>query len=233
MDNVSNFETFLLVSNKKLVISVNSNSKDKIYYEELLVQDDNELNSFKKLDIFLKENIFKIEKKIQNFIEKIVIILDMDVFFNVEISLKKNNHNDYISIKSLKHLLYEANESCKKTIDQKKIIHLLINNYQVDKKNYPFFPEDIKCQSYSLDLRLICISQDLMREIELILKRYHISLKRVVCASYVEGLFSPEDSEIFSMTKKIINGHNPNEVFMKEKTLKNEGFFEKFFNFFN
>ena len=70
-----------------------------------------------------------------------------------------------------------------------------------------------------------------MREIELILKRYHISLKRVVCASYVEGLFSPEDSEIFSMTKKIINGHNPNEVFMKEKTLKNEGFFEKFFNF--
>ena len=31
---------------------------------------------------------------------------------------------------------------------------------------------------------------DLMREIELILKRYHISLKRVVCASYVEGLFS-------------------------------------------
>ena len=89
MDNVSNFETFLLVSNKKLVISVNSNSKEKIYYEELLVQDDNELNSFKKLDIFLKENIFKIEKKIQNFIEKIVIILDMDVFFNVEISLKK------------------------------------------------------------------------------------------------------------------------------------------------
>ena len=47
MDNVSNFETFLLVSNKKLVISVNSNSKDKIYYEELLVQDDNEFNSLK------------------------------------------------------------------------------------------------------------------------------------------------------------------------------------------
>ena len=60
MDNVSNFETFLLVSNKKLVISVNSNSKEKIYYEELLVQDDNEFNSFKKLDIFLNKNIFKI-----------------------------------------------------------------------------------------------------------------------------------------------------------------------------
>ncbi len=35
------------------------------------------------------------------------------------------------------------------------------------------------------------------------------------------------------MTKKIINGHNPNEVKLVNKTRENKGFFEKFFNFFN
>ena len=35
------------------------------------------------------------------------------------------------------------------------------------------------------------------------------------------------------MTKKMVNGYNPNEVLLVNKTRKNEGFFEKFFNFFN
>ena len=38
--------------------------------------------------------------------------------------------------------------------------------------------------------------------------------------------------DIFSMARKIINGHNPNEVSLINKSLKNKGFFEKFFNFF-
>ena len=41
-------------------------------------------------------------------------------FFSVEISVKKNNYDDYINLKNLKHLLYEAKETCKKTIYQKK-----------------------------------------------------------------------------------------------------------------
>ena len=34
------------------------------------------------------------------------------------------------------------------------------------------------------------------------------------------------------MTEMILNGHNPNEVILVDKPKKNEGIFEKFFNFF-
>ena len=35
------------------------------------------------------------------------------------------------------------------------------------------------------------------------------------------------------MTKKIIDGHNKNEVKLVNKTPKNKGFFEKFFDLFS
>ncbi len=233
MDDISNYETYLFVSSKKLIISVNTDLDQEIYNEEIFINDDLSLKKFAKLDYFLNQNIFKIEKKLQNFVEKVTIILDLDVFFPVEISVKKNNYNDYINLKNLNHLLYEAKETCKKTIYQKKIIHMLINNYQIDDKNYSFLPENIKCQSYSLDLKLVCIPDDLVRNLEAILKKYHISLNNILCASYIRDFYSSDEIDIFSLAKKMIDGLNPNEVVLKDKTVKNQGFFEKFFNFFN
>ena len=110
---------------------------------------------------------------------------------------------------------------------------MIINNFNVDGKNYPFFPENIKCQSYSLDLEMICIPENLIRDLEIILKKYHISLSQILNARYISNFFSSEEKDIFVMAKKIINGHNPNEVVLIDKIKKNKGFFEKFFNFFN
>ena len=42
-----------------------------------------------------------------------------------------------------------------------------------------------------------------------------------------------DEKDIFLMAKKIINGHNPNEVLLVNKTPKNKGFFEKIFHFFS
>ena len=47
---------------------------------------------------------------------------------------------------------------------------MLIKNYRVDNKDFSYFPENIKCHNFSLDLRLICISDDLIRDLETILK---------------------------------------------------------------
>ena len=69
--------------------------------------------------------------------------------------------------------------------------------------------------------------------LEAILKKYHISLNRIFSANYVQQFFSPDDYNIFSISKKIIDGLNPNEVILLEKTDKNKGFFERFFNFFS
>ena len=224
MDEFSNYETYLYISPSKFIITVNTGLSKTIYYEELAVKDQSDNKNFEKLDQFLNHNIFKIEKKLKSFVEKIDIILDLDIFFPVEISIKNNNYEDYINLKNLNYLLYEAKEVCKKTIDHKKIIHMIINNYQIDNKIYSSLPDNIKCSSYSLDLKLICISNSLIREIEIILKKYHISLNQLLSGSYIKNFFLNDERDIFLMAKKMIDGHNPNEVILKDKSKKNQVF---------
>ena len=144
-----------------------------------------------------------------------------------------NNFENTINLNDLNHTLYDAKNYCKKTIDGKKIIHMMINNYRFDDNNYSIFQKGINCNSFCLDIKFICLSLDTIQHLEKILKKYHISLSQVVSANYIESFLSDNDKDLFLMTKKIINGHNPNEVKLIDKTFKNQGFFERFFNFFN
>ena len=91
MDNDFNFETYLHISPSKFVILVNSDQDENIYKKEMLLNDEYEKLDLEKLNFFLNENIFEIEKKLNNFVKKIFIILSSKEFFPVEISIKKND----------------------------------------------------------------------------------------------------------------------------------------------
>ena len=58
-------------------------------------------------------------------------------------------------------------------------------------------------------------------------------IKKIIDAKYVKNSFDDKNINMFEMVRKILIGHNLNEIFLVEKTNKNRGFFEKFFNFFN
>ena len=89
MKNNFEYETFIFISSSKLSIKVNSNLNKMIYEKNFMISENNHDLIFKKLDSFLMENIFEIEKKIQSFIKKAYIILDLEIFFPIRISIKK------------------------------------------------------------------------------------------------------------------------------------------------
>ncbi len=227
------YESYLLISNKKFTISVNTESDQKIYLAEQNFNNEPKNDLFEKLDIFLNENVFKIEKKLKNFIEKVSVILDLDIFFPIEISVKKNINQDEINTKILNHLAYEAKNCCKKSLENKKIIHMFIKNYKVNNQSYSNFPNDINGESLSLDIKFIAIDEAHIKKIEKILKKYQISLHKILNANYVENFLSENETNIFLMAKKITEGFNVNEVTFIAKSAKKRGFFEKFFDFFS
>tara|TARA_B100001057_G_scaffold80077_1_gene75270 strand:- start:3218 stop:3919 length:702 start_codon:yes stop_codon:yes gene_type:complete len=232
MDDNLDFKSYLLISPKKLIISVITNSQNEIYKKELIFKKNCYNIDFIQLDEFLHQNIFRIEKKSKNFIRSISIILDFDIFLPVEISIKRNNYGKKIDIDNLKHILYEAKEDCKKTLQGNRISHMLIDRYKFDDNSYSYLPEGVECNNYSVDIKFICISENLYQNLENILKKYQISIKELISAKYIENFLRDPSENVFSMASKLANGHNPNEVKLINKSIKNEGFFEKFFNFF-
>tara|TARA_B100000989_G_scaffold294608_1_gene274016 strand:+ start:701 stop:1405 length:705 start_codon:yes stop_codon:yes gene_type:complete len=234
MENNLNFEVFLFFSPEKIIISVNRKTdfklifKDEIFFENA----SNKLN-FNKLDSFLNENIFKVEKILGNFVEKINIILETSDFLNLQISMKKHNHNENINSSIILYLIKSAKYQCEKTIQNMRIIHILIDNYLIDNNHFAELPPNKKCKNFSLDISFICLPDELVKNVEKMLKKFQISVNQILSASYINKYVSDRDFNFFEMTSKIIGGHNKNEVKLVNKTSKNKGFFEKFFDLFS
>ena len=233
MNKNKNFETYLIISPNYFLISVIQKENIELVYSDKKVHDISlSTISLEFLDEFLKKNIFKIEKKIGNFLNNIFLIVDYDNFFSVKISIKKNYSGDLIKLESLKYLLHEIKKDCNKTILGKKIIHMVIDNYCIDEKNYSTLPENVMCDSLCLDVNLLCLPREYIENLESVLKKYHILISKIFSANYMKSLFSQNEHDLIKMVVKVKNGYNANEVFLVDKKLQNKGFFEKFFDIF-
>ena len=233
MNDYLNFDTYLYVSSNKFTISVNTETKKKIYEKELTLKTDIEYIDFDILDQFLNENIFKIEKLLKNFVKNIYVIIDCEEFFSIDISLKKKNYGEFITNKNLNYILNEAKDQCSNTLVDKKIIHILIDKYLIDDQKFLNLPQNLKCNYFSLDVNFICLPLNYLKKIENILSKYQISISRVISMKYLENLFLDKNVEFTEMAEKVVNGHNLNEVVLSSKKSKNISFFEKFFHFFS
>jgi len=234
MSNELNFETYLFIDNKKLKICViRKLTFEKIYSDEVISNNYSNDFKFEKIYEFLEKNIFKIEKILKNFIKNIYIILRSDEFFSVKLSIKSNNNGNIINPNSLLHPLNDLKNLFKSNFPDEKIIHMLIENYTIDNKNYSSLPKGLNCDFYSLDVKFICLPKNSIEDLELILKKYHIVINKIVCSSYIEEFIDDDQVNLFSTASRIISGSNNNEILLVDKTFKNKGFFEKFFDFFN
>ncbi len=234
MNEELKFETYLLIDKKKLVICViKKKTFEVIFKEEKLLDDHNEDSKLKILDEFLAQNILKIEKNLKNFVKDTHIILDNREFFPIEISIKKDHNGNSISQENLINPLSVLKNLCQFSFKDKKIIHMLIENYQINGKDYSFLPENLKCNYFSLDVKFICLSKNLIEHYESILKKYHILVNQILNAEYIKQFQDQLNPNIYTTASRIISGYNNNEIFLVNKTQKNKGFFEKFFDLFS
>ena len=234
MNKNLDFETYLLVSPRKYLISIEKKINfENIFRKEKIFEKKIDKFSLDELNNFLNENIYNAEKDLNNFIKEINLILDYNDFFHIQLSLKMNNHGELLTNKNLDHLLNEAKNQCRNTLTDKKIIHVIVDNYFVDNQNYEFMPQKLSCSFFSIDVSFICLSNDFIKLIEDVVKKYQISINKIISLKYMKELFLNEDLDVIKMAKDTIDGYNQNEVVLISKKAKNIGFFEKFFHFFS
>ena len=230
----ADLQTYLYLNNTQYIIYVTDNkTNEKIYSEKLAIEENSTELKFRKMDEFLDSNILKIEKKLDSFIKDIYVILDSKEFHSIKLSIKKDNNGNLINSEALIHPLSDLKNLCQSNLLNKKIIHFFVEKYVIDNKFYTSLPENVKCNIFSLDTEFICLSKNLIENIEKILKKYHISINQILSAGYLEKFKDNTDNTIFTTASRIIAGHNSNEVLLTGKVNKKQGFFERFFNFFN
>jgi len=226
------FETYLSISKNKFEIFLFDNkSLESLYQNELKLE--SSIIDLEKLSKFLDENIFKIEKFAGKFIENIFLIIESDANFQVNICIKKKNYDKIINKKILENTLIEVKDLFKEAYQDQIIMHMIVNNYLINGKNYNLYIDNLRSDNLCLEVNFLSISNNMAIALDKILEKYQIKIKQYLNARYIKNFTKVDNIKIPEMAYMLKNGYNNNEVILVPKNKENKGFFEKFFHLFS
>jgi len=231
-NNLEN-KIFLFLGIDKFTIVALNSIDEEVYKDEILKDNKSNQIDLNFLDNFLNENIFKIEKKLNEFVKNIFLIIDHQNIFSIHLSIKNKFDNININSDSMHKLLLEAKSCCKKTLEDLDILHMKIDQFYIDGTYFKTLPKKKNCNNLSIDVSYICLPKKISKTIENVLRKYQISLDRMLSLDYLNSFLDDKNENLYATAQKILDGFNENEVFIADRNSKKLGFFEKFFNFFN
>ena len=152
------FETFLYISKYKYNISVLDKKKlENLYSKDLNFNTELSGDDLKNLTRFLDDNIFKIEKLVGYFIKNIILIIDNDKNFNIDIGFKEKVYEKSLYKKNLETNLIEIKDLFKENYQNQTIMHMLISSYIVNGTRHSSYIKDGKYEHLCIETKFISI----------------------------------------------------------------------------
>ena len=227
------FETYLYISKDKFQIFVLNKKKLKnLYSQELKIDHQFDFKDLNILLNFLDKNIYKIEKLIGNFIKNIILIVENEKNFKINMGMKKS-YETSLKQKSFSSNLTELKDLFKKNYQDQTIMHMCIINYIIDGKRYSSFDTKLINDYFCIEVSFIAIDNKLVVALDNVLEKYQIKIKQYMCGNYINNFIGDTGDEISIIANKLRNGLNINEITIVPKHKENKGFFEKFFQLFS
>ena len=145
-----------------------------------------------------------------------------------------NNFKNYVDQpENASYFLNDIRNNLIKNMVNYDLMHMMINKFIIDKKNYSSIPIEGDYNDIFLELRFIFLKSDIINNFKSIISKYQIIVKNISCYEYVNNYNNAEQKNLFSLTYELSNGFNEKEIFFINKSSQNKGFFEKFFNLFS
>ena len=205
----------------------NSHHKKKYLMPDTL--DDN-LN-LTILTKFILEKVKDFEKDVGSFIEKVNLITDAK-YDQFSLSLKNKYNSSKIKDTDVVRLISDAKKLINRNNKNCFILHILVDKYIVDGKEYFEFPENLNYEEFIIDLSFITVQNSIVKTLNRILKDCNIEVKKIISHQYSSRFADKRDTSPCVAGKKVIEGVNPLEVITQDDYSKKQGLFEKMFNFF-
>ena len=233
MTNKESQSFYLAIIDQKLFINYfNPKNDNSDYQKKYLMPDtfDNNLNLI-ILTKFISEKIKDFEKYVGSFIEKVIFITDSK---HEQFSLSLKNKYDINRIKEtdVVRLINDAKQLIARNNKDSFILHILVDKYIVDGKEYLELPENINYKEFIIEVSFITAKNSIVETFNKIFKECNIEVKKFISYQYSSRFANKTDLSPCIAAKKIVDGINPSEVTIHSQYTKKRGLFEKLFNFF-
>ncbi len=163
------------------------------------------LNNFdiKNSNEIIKDLIKSAEKKINNHIKNINLMIDTPDMFSIDISIKKNSDRKQYSKNDIKSLLNEIKGLVQKNYLNKKIIHVIVKKFIFDDEEFFEIPnKKIDYNILIIELKFICFADQIWKSLQDSFKSNYLNIDNLYCSSYVRS--SSYNSLFNDFNKKVI-----------------------------
>lgn len=231
MDDIKKNKFFLLIGLKLIKFTVLNENNQIFLNKEFYANDSNPEENLVTLKNFLEHNVLDLEKKLNLHIKEVDLIINYDDFLEVKASTI-HNFGNYDQFNSASNLLINMKDNVIKGESGYDLTHMIINKFIIDGKEYLSMPSDRQYENMLLEIKFICLKSDILQNIKKIFSKYEILINNVSSYKYVKQFKNSDLNNIYDLAYKLKNGFNQKEILFVNKSSKNIGFFEKFFNLF-
>ena len=183
------------------------------------------------LSKFILEKVKDFEKDVGSFIEKVYVITDAK-YDRFSIGLKNKYDSDKIKETDIVRLISDAKQQILRNNKDCVLLHLLIDKYIVDGKEYLEFPENLSYKEFIVEVSFITVQNSIVKTLSKIFKDCNIEVQKIISHQYSSRFAEKSDASPCIAGKRVIDGINPSEVVTHSLYSKKQGLFEKMFNFF-
>ena len=232
INNENQFFYLAIVGQNLHIDYFESNDSNSSYQKNYSMPDtlDDNLNLI-VLSKFILEKVKDFEKYVGRFIEKVYVITDAK-YNKFSLSLKNKYDSDKIKEADVIRLISDAKQQILRNNKDCVLLHLLIDKYIVDGKEYLEFPENLSYKEFIVEVSFITVQNSIVKTLSKIFKDCNIEVKKIISYQYSRRFAEKSDISPCSGGKRIVDGINPSEVIMHNPYSRMQGIFEKMFSFF-
>ena len=213
------------------VVEDNNQGDFKILYklETPLIGLENEgISDLEKIFSSIKQNIFDVEKKLNFTFKELVLIIENFNPTFVNLSGYKKLNGSQVLRENITYILNTL-KSCVDEIEQKKsIIHIFNSKFLLDNKKIDNLPIGLFGDFYSHELSFVLMNKNEHKNLNHVLNKCNLNIKKILIKSFVEGAFLSNDNKNIETFFHITMNNNHTKIsFFENNALK----FEQVFRF--
>ncbi len=164
--------------------------------------------------------IKKAEKKISMHIQDIILSLDHENMFTVDLSFRRDFDNKMQITKIYENLILELKQTLDSYYNEFDIIHIIINKCIIDNKTYLDLPKDIKINNIKVDFKVICFPKKIISHLKIIFNKINVKILNFFCTSYLKSFSYLRKLSLEKASFLEIGYKRTNFIYYEKKKLK-------------
>ena len=141
---------------------------------------------------YLDSNIHKIiidlEKKTEEYLDEVSLMVDSSEMLSISISLLKKLDKSKLKKEDIQFLVQDAKQQILRNYLDLNVIHIIMKNYKVDNIDYAFAPIDINCNIISIDVIFLCLPKKKVDNLKKVFSKFDVSVNQIFSSSYAKSI---------------------------------------------